>query len=638
VHAPKAIGVVLAIFAGALLASAAQAEGRVALVIGNSAYRQPGWTLENPSNDARLMAASLDRVGFEVETLLDASKAQMDQAFSRYGERLAAAGEDAVGVFYYAGHGVQSEGLNYLVPIDTEAHVDADIWGQAPRLGDLMRHIQRAGNAVNFVILDACRDNPLPTAGRSAAGRGLAAEGRTRGLLIAYATAPGSTASDGRGSNSPFTAALAAKLPLPGLSAEALFRAVATEVEGVTSLGQQPWIESGLRGGDFCFGGCTPQEAFPAPANAAQTPERVVFDLAESPCEYQSFAESFPDSILAPLARVRGAACGRSAAPAPAPIAAVADPNIREAQQLLNAMGYGVGAPDGLAGARTVSAAAAFRAALGVNGDGFDPLLLVALRTARAAGHRQAGSAAPPPAAARTPGSTFRDCGECPEMVVLPAGSFLMGSPSGERQRNADEGPQRSVSIRSFAMGKYEVTFDEYDACVRASACAASRGDAGWGRGRRPVIFVSWEDADAYVAWLNSRTPGAPYRLPSEAEWEYAARAGTTTAYAWGDRYDRSKLAEGESTETAGGYPANAWGLHDMHGNVFEWTADCYEPSYEGAPTDGSPVVRSSCSQRVNRSGSWDDGPKMLRSAARNRAGFDQASADMGFRVARRAD
>jgi formylglycine-generating enzyme required for sulfatase activity len=625
-----------AIGLGLMLAGgAASAEGRVALVVGNSAYQQTGWSLANPSNDALLMSTALEQVGFDVELLLDATEDQMNAAFSRYGQRLAAAGEDTVGLFYYAGHGVQSDGLNYLVPIDAEAFVDADIWAQAPRLGDLMRHVQRAGNAVNFVILDACRDNPLPTAGRSGGGRGLAAEGRTRGLLIAYATAPGATAADGQGSNSPFTAALAAKLPEPGRSAEQLFRAVATDVEDRTSLSQQPWIESGLRGADFCFAGCeAPASAVPA----AGGPEEVVFDRAQTACEYRAFLESFPDSPLAPIARLRAEGCDSAdAAVQPvSPPAVVSGPDpvalVREAQELLNVMGYGAGIADGVPGARTQAAAAAFRQARNVGGGAFDQGFLDALRAARASDHSNPNQGG---GESRPPGAAFRDCGECPEMVVLSAGAFTMGSPSNERQRNADEGPQRQVSIRSFAVGRYEVTFDEYEACVRDDACEAPRGDSGWGRGLRPVINVTWNDAQSYVDWLNDKVPGSPYRLPSEAEWEYAARGGSTTAYWFGDRFDRNRIAEGNSTEPVGSYPANGFGLFDVHGNVFEWTADCYVDSYAGAPVDGAAVTRPPCAQRVTRSGSWDDGPKMLRSAARNHPAFDQASNDMGFRVAR---
>ena len=169
----------------------------------------------------------------------------------------------------------------------------------------------------------------------------------------------------------------------------------------------------------------------------------------------------------------------------------------------------------------------------------------------------------------------------------------MMGSPKSEKYRDDDEGPQRRVTFaKPFAVGKFEVTWDEWDACVRDGGCnngpvEKAGGDNGWGKGRRPVIEVNWEDAKAYAAWLSKKT-GKPYRLLTEAEWEYAARAGTTTAYFWGDRFDTSRANNGRKTVEVGRYRPNAWGVHDMHGNVWEWTEDCWNDSYKGAPVDGS--------------------------------------------------
>ena len=231
------------------LAALADEPPRIALVIGNSNYTTPGWQLANPGNDAALLADSLTDIGFEVHTVLDADEDDMETAFQAHGERLAAAGPNAVGFFFYAGHGVQSEGLNYLVPVDLRAQTEADVWAGAPRLDNLFRHLRRAGNDTNFIVLDACRNNPLLSSTRNVAG-GLAAatERDARGMLIAYATEPGAVTEDGEGAtNSPYTTALAALIKEPGLSAEALFRNVATRVEETTNDRQRPWIESGLR-------------------------------------------------------------------------------------------------------------------------------------------------------------------------------------------------------------------------------------------------------------------------------------------------------------------------------------------------------------------------------------------------------
>jgi formylglycine-generating enzyme required for sulfatase activity len=222
-----------------------------------------------------------------------------------------------------------------------------------------------------------------------------------------------------------------------------------------------------------------------------------------------------------------------------------------------------------------------------------------------------------------------------PEMVELRGGSFLMGSPEGKA---FSESPQHWVEVSGFAIGRYEVTFDEWDACVADGGCNGYRpSDRGWGRGQHPVINVSWEDAQAYVGWLSEKT-GATYRLPSEAEWEYAARAGTTTPFWWGEQatpdmanFDR---AVGRTTEV-GTYPPNPWGLHDVAGNVWEWVEDCWNESYRGAPVDDSPWLLGDCSRRVVRGGSWYYPPVYLRSAFRFRFEPDDRNLNLGFRVSR---
>lgn len=249
-------------------------------------------------------------------------------------------------------------------------------------------------------------------------------------------------------------------------------------------------------------------------------------------------------------------------------------------------------------------------------------------------------------------GRTFKDCDECPEMVVVPSGSFIMGSPDSEEGRNrnffANEDPRHRVHIAyPFAVGVYEVTFAEWDACVAAGGCGGYvPDDKGWGRGNRPVIIVSWEDAQSYVRWLSDRT-GKSYRLLSESEWEYVARAGTTTAYSWGDNIGRNRTnCEGcgspwddDKTAPVGSFRANAWGVHDMHGNVYEWIQDCYNPynpSYVGAPTDGSAWESENCAIRISRGGSWLSRPWDLRSAHRGWGRTKHRFSYYGFRVLRR--
>jgi formylglycine-generating enzyme required for sulfatase activity len=252
---------------------------------------------------------------------------------------------------------------------------------------------------------------------------------------------------------------------------------------------------------------------------------------------------------------------------------------------------------------------------------------------------RYLAALAPAPLVPRS-GETFRDCDDCPQMVSIPAGSFMMGSPSSEAGRSANEGPQRRVTVPAFAAGKYEVTWAEWDRCVSAGGCASLKADS-FGGGSRPVTNVSWNEAVAYTKWLSNKT-GRTYRLLSEAEWEYAARAGNSGRWGFGDNeeslgsYSWFSLNSGSATHPVGTKTASAFGLHDMHGNVREWVQDCYAETYSaGQPSNGSAYQGGSCSYRVGRGGAWATYQQDLRSAHR---GGDQPTRwldAVGFRVAR---
>lgn len=253
-------------------------------------------------------------------------------------------------------------------------------------------------------------------------------------------------------------------------------------------------------------------------------------------------------------------------------------------------------------------------------------------------------------------GESFRECRDCPQLVVVPAGRFNMGSPKDEAGRNDDEQPQHPVTFaQPFAVGKYEVRFDEWLLCVQAGRCRPVP-DEGWGRSLRPVINVSWGDAKRYVDWLADKT-GQPYRFLTEAEWEYAARADTKAPRYWSEQenactyasvYDaqgqnKYKLGWGSfncddgypDTAPVGAFQSNAFGLYDMLGNVWEWVADCYHDSYQRAPVDGSAWVTKDCELRVIRGGGWDSGPRRVRSANRDRVSPVDRYDGLGFRVAR---
>ena len=235
------------------------------------------------------------------------------------------------------------------------------------------------------------------------------------------------------------------------------------------------------------------------------------------------------------------------------------------------------------------------------------------------------------------PGELFRDCNNCPELVVVPPGEFVMGS-----NDTPYEKPEHTISIRRpFAIGRREVTFAEWDQCADIGACKVRPEDHGWGRGDRPVVNVSWEDAKLFVAWLSQRT-GQRYRLPSEAEWEYAARAGTRTPFWWGrDIGAGHAQCEGcgspikQQVVPAGSFRPNGFGLYDTAGNAAEWVEDCWNDSYRNAPKDASPWTSGDCRLRVLRGGNFLSKASDVRSAARFRYDVDVRYYANGFRVVR---
>lgn len=276
----------------------------------------------------------------------------------------------------------------------------------------------------------------------------------------------------------------------------------------------------------------------------------------------------------------------------------------------------------------------------------------VAPATASTPAAAQARATAPPKQAQRRPpsparaGEVFKDCAECPEMVVIGPGRFVMGSRPEDRRRlgvhpkfDVMEAPLHEVRIGyHFAYGRYSVTFDEWDACVAAGGCNGYvPPDEGWGRGRRPVIHVNYADAQSYVSWLSART-GERYRLPHEAEFEYAARGGTTTAFHTGDDISPEQGNFGElrgRTMPVGTFPPNPFGLYEINGNVAQWMQDCHHDDYVGAPTDGSAWLTGPCETRDVRGGGWSLVKYTLRTAQRIGDPPQQRNSHLGFRVVR---
>jgi formylglycine-generating enzyme required for sulfatase activity len=560
---------------------------RVALVIGNANY--PESPLKNPVNDARAMSAKLKSLGFEVIAKEDLQMRQIGSTLNAFRSKIKPGDEV---LFFYAGHGLQVKGVNYLPAVDAEIGSEDDVPQQSINVANLLELLDESKAGVKLIFLDACRNNPFSRGFRSTS-TGLSKVGNApSGTLISFATRPGSVAADGTGSNGLYTEQLLHYIATPNVQVELMLKEVARDVESHSQSKQEPWIEGSIKGNFyFVFTGPTTVN-MPAPATvsvAKADPEEEAWNAAK-------------------------------------------DSNSVAAVQLyLNRYKNG----------RYQTAA---------------EILLTKLSPAQQPPNKPT-VVAQPQIEIYTVGRSFRDCRDnsCPEMVVMPSGSFLMGSPENEQNRGRDEGPQHLATIAyRVAIGKYEVTFEEWDACSTAGACIQRPGDNGWGRGRQPVINVSWDDAQQYVHWLSNKT-GKQYRLPSETEWEYAARAGTNTpfftgqrltinqanfdpSFDWNTYYRRSGINQELARQkplAVGSFAPNAFGLYDMHGNVSEWVQDCYQPNYNDISKDGSAFDKATCNIRVVRGGSWGSVEWVLRSAKRRDTAPDDKYYALGFRVAR---
>ena len=688
--------------------AAAVAGQRVALVIGNASYAHAP-ALANPLNDASDIGAVLERLGFAVTRLENADQAALRRGLQAFA---LAASASEIAVVFYAGHGIEVDQRNYLVPVDARLASDQDVEFETVPLELVSRAVARA-SGLRLVILDACRENPFAASMQRAGatrsiGRGLARVEPSGETLVAYAAKEGTVASDGDGRNSPYSAALLGHLAEPGLEVGLMFRKVRDAVLASTGGRQEPFVYGSLssRGAYLAARPASPSSSSPAssssagapagsgPVSGRLTPEQLVAKRLAGeeellfwgsvkdtgdPADVQAYLDQYPDGRYVVLARnmlkrlagspedapqaaavPKGASQGFSAAPAPAhPESLEASlglkrPERGRIQQGLTALGFDPGPADGLFGRGTRGAIGKWQSSRGVMVTGY--LDAEAAKTLlAAAGAGASGEAARDERLTRErehkPGRVFRDCETCPEMVVVPAGSFMMGSPSSEEGRKDDEGPVHRVTIpAAFAVGKYEVTFSEWEACVAGGGCDGYLpDDLHWGRGQRPVLEVSWEDARSYVGWLSRKT-GKQYRLLSEAEWEYSARAGTTGPFHFGstistdqanyngnDTYGSGRRGLfRKKTVPVGSFPANGFGLHDMHGNVSEWVEDCWHDSYLGTPSDGSAwTTGGECSKRVLRGGSWYFLPRILRSAVRYWNSTGDRYDGIGFRVSR---
>ncbi|RKZ93086.1 MAG: hypothetical protein DRR19_02225 [Candidatus Parabeggiatoa sp. nov. 1] len=530
-----------------------------------------------------------------------------------------------MGLFYYAGHGMQIEQRNFLIPIGAEIFDAGEVEFEAVDAQRVVNMMTNAGSRVSIVILDACRNNPFRSYFRSS--NGLAVMHAPRGTIISFATAPGKKSSDGGGRNGLYTAHLLSAIQTPGLTIEEVFKQTATAVEKKSGGIQWPWRSSSLTGKDFCFTACRQSHQSYRP----QGPD--VSELLRT-CKRHFNADR--------LTTGRGGTalvCYEDVLKK--------DPTNAEALAgLENIEAKYVGWIESFINRGQPQKAQRYLASLRkVNPE--SPKLVELEERMQPSSVVSASQVSSLPFTQNNAfqgGKVFRDRLQDgsfgPEMVGIPAGSFRMGDLQGEGRDN--EKPVHRVSVARFAMGKYEVTFAEYDKFAEATG-RAKPSDQGWGRGNRPVINVPWHDATAYAAWLTQQT-GHTYRLPTEAEWEYAARAGTTTKYWWGNQWVSGKAScdyqkynkKYNKTTPVGSFDPNPFGLYDTVGNVWEWCADPWHKNYEGAPTDGSVWDKHGGNARLIRGGSFRYIPLNCRTANRSRVSSGKRGRDGGVRLARR--
>lgn len=648
-----------------LLAGEAGA-ARLALVMGNDSYRNVA-PLRNARADARAMAKSLEESGFAVMLELDRTRSQMNAALKRF--RQSVSGGDEVVVFY-AGHGVQVGGSNYLLPVDMEDSTATEVSDDAVGLQRILEDLSERRPRFTLVIVDACRDDPFRAKGRNVGARGLVPTATATGQMVVYAAGAGQKALDrlGEADSSPngvFTRVWLREMVKPGQSVEEVVKAVRREVarlarsvnhEQVPAMYDQSEGEFYFRKAEAGSLAKREEDAAAVEPSGAGTPLELG-DLERWAGWQQRFEESYR--------KVERLGLGGGLA-------------VEAWERLLKA--HAEDNPYSQEDDRLRSEARRRLEQARLDVEKGKPRGKEAENPVRPPGEPVAGTVF------REPG-----CEVCPEMVVVAGGEFEMGSPVEEAGRLKHEGPVRRVKVKSFALARTEVTRGEFrrfaqetgrnasngEMCerpgffralaqtVRIFPAAKSWTESGFSQGDdHPVVCVNWDDAKAYAAWLSTKS-GRNYRLATEAEWEYAARAGTKGAWPWGEedstacrhengadrgakmKYGVSWNAKGflgavfrcddgyPETSPAGLFQASGFGLKDMLGNASEWVEDCWNESYGGAPLEGVAWLGGDCSRRVARGGAWSRGPSDMRAASRAAFSTSFRGSDLGFRLAR---
>jgi formylglycine-generating enzyme required for sulfatase activity len=629
---------------------------RVALVIGNGAY--PAAPLRNPPNDARAFADKLAAITptFDVTVAIDVGRDAMEDALEAFELKL---GDCDTALLFFAGHGLQVKGLNYLMPVDADIRQEIHLRRRAFQLNEVLDIMSRRVRTSSLVILDACRNNPfarslaagLPDEERGwfVVRSGLAEVRAASGSFIAFATAPDNVALDGSGDNSPFTSALLSHMTNPDQSISDAMIAVRQDVLRLTGGHQEPWDQSSLRQ-RFCFhtpgqsSGGVGSSTGPSDFEAwrieweAHKDGSVIADLRDIAEHGHPY---FASKATARLAVMEAELLERHAREAAERDRLRAEQSAAEAQRR-EAEALATRHEADWQRAAKVGTSASYVSFLSAWSAGprraeAQQALARAQSREQEAEDRKAGRISVRVGDGKTEktialkfGESTHDIDIGPELVLVPPGKFWQGSKDGEGKFN--EHPRyEGIIYAPLLVGKYPITVAEWDAAVAARGV----GYRGWGNKRRPVTGVSWHDAVAYATWLSKAT-GKNYRLLTETEWEYCCRAGTATAYSFGDtitkaqaQFSEGEWGNAEKTVEVGSFPANAFGLHDMHGNVWEWCQDEYFGRYGGI---------SGGRTRVLRGGSWKNFPEDLRSAVRNWNHPGNSGNYIGFRLARTLD
>jgi formylglycine-generating enzyme required for sulfatase activity len=635
----------------AAMACPVLAAKRTALVIGNSNYAAS--PLANPVNDATDMARALRQIGFDVIIEINADERTIKKSIDLFFTRLK---QSQIGLFYFAGHGMQIGGHNYLIPVNADISTASDVEYESVDAGRVLGKMETAGNRLNIVILDACRDNPFKRSFRTGS-QGLAQMDAPKGSIIAYATSPGGVAADGSGRNGIYTKYLLQNIGRPGLTIQEFFNEAGRSVMEETNDKQIPWVSStpvprvflaGGMPGDQDLQPVRPQPAQPSPTIPDKAQLYVVTDPGGGEVRIMNIVEKYYDGIELDPGRYKleGSMAGYRTKTGWITIDGPGDVDVTLTLTPETAA-PAVAAPSVTPPAQTTPRT--------------DP---AASQPASAAGQTSSPRA----------GDVWKEPMTGMEFVWVPGGCYMMGSPlagktsqlnmekkplwyralavvssilpygcvsSSTNNRSyvdihgyyENETPAHEVCLDGFWIGKYEVSQGQWKKIMGNNPSHFKSGDD------FPVENVSWNDAKAYIQKL-SRESGNRFALPTEAQWEYAARSGgKNEKYAGGSNVDSVAWYwdwdnSGRKTHRVGTKAPNGLDIYDMSGNVREWCEDVYDNNAYSKHTRSNPVVASGGSARVNRGGSWNNSPKNVRAADRGWLSPAIRGSYLGFRLA----